>query len=257
MYVCVCVCFLAVLVWLIWRIISCQLLQIQLACLYCLLCQAEGGSCLLLEGKSILHTANRVSNLFLSWSQTPRSLLNSLQWLQQQSHLQIPCFLKWIKLQMSTSCKERTSSSIPHPHNTTHPQTKTKYQAATWYIWQMWFQILITRRIKVSSSSWSNNNNNNNSIMQIIKEEKGEENDHQSGDLSCDHSKGERKKNPPWLNPMWGFPLPTSQGRIDHSSFTSSPISRPKTQDPRPISYLPRNNKNKIADLFFLVRFFS
>jgi hypothetical protein len=56
---------------------------------------------------------------------------------------------------------------------------------------------------------------------------------------------------------MWGFPLPTSQGRIDHSSFTSSPISRPKTQDPRPISDLPGNNKNKIADLFFLMRFFS
>jgi hypothetical protein len=34
-------------------------------------------------------------------------------------------------------------------------------------------------------------------------------------------------------------------------------ISRPKTQDPRPISDLPGNNKNKIADLFFLVRFFS
>jgi hypothetical protein len=56
---------------------------------------------------------------------------------------------------------------------------------------------------------------------------------------------------------MWGFPLPTSQGRIDHRSFTSSPISRPKTQDPRPISDLPGNNKNKIADLFFLMRFFS
>jgi len=55
----------------------------------------------------------------------------------------------------------------------------------------MWFQILITRRIKVSSSSCSNNNNN---IMQIIKEEKGEENDHQSGDLSCDHSKEKEKK---------------------------------------------------------------
>jgi hypothetical protein len=34
-------------------------------------------------------------------------------------------------------------------------------------------------------------------------------------------------------------------------------ISRPKTQHPRPISDLPGNNKNKIADLFFLMRFFS
>ncbi len=189
--VCVCVCFLAVLVWLIWRIISCQLLQIQLACLYCLLCQAEGGSCLLLEGKGILHTANRVSNLFLSWSQTLRSLLNSLQWLQQQSHLQIPCLLKWIKLQMSTSCKERTSSSIPHPHNTTHPQKQN------------------TNKNKISSSNLINLTNvvsdshhkkNKSIIIIMFKQQQQHYADHQR-----------RKRRRKWPS-KWGFELWSQQG---------------------------------------------
>lgn len=82
-------------------------------------------------------------------------------------------------------------------------------------------------------------------MKQIIKEEKGEENDHQSGDLSCDHSKEKEKKTHHGWIQCGDFHCQHHKGG---SITAASHHHHLKTQDPRSKTHFRSSQKQQRQD---------